>query len=68
MEHYADRWGKGLTAMLSANRSAGVAPEVNLRKCVTRMPPRLPTLALKPKGDVVRSPKQGYQWPCKKFV
>ena len=24
------------------------------------------TLALKPKGDVIRSPKQGYQWPHKK--
>ena len=25
-----------------------------------------PTLALKPRGDVTRSPKQGYQWPHKK--
>ena len=24
-----------------------------------------PTLALKPRGDVTRSPKQGYQWPHK---
>ena len=24
-----------------------------------------PTLALKPRGDVTRSPKQGYQWPQK---
>ena len=23
------------------------------------------TLALKPKADVIRSPKQGYQWPHK---
>ena len=22
-----------------------------------------PTLALKPRGDITRSPKQGYQWP-----
>ena len=22
-----------------------------------------PTLALKPRGDVTRNPKQGYQWP-----
>ena len=22
-----------------------------------------PTLALKPRGDVTRDPKQGYQWP-----
>ena len=27
---------------------------------------RLPTLALKPKEDITRSPKQGYQWPHKK--
>ena len=27
---------------------------------------RLPTLALKPRGDVTRSPKQGYQWPQKR--
>ena len=25
-----------------------------------------PTLALKPRGDVTRSPKQGYQWPHRK--
>ena len=24
-----------------------------------------PTLALKPRGDVTRNPKQGYQWPSK---
>ena len=24
-----------------------------------------PTLALKPRGDIIRSPKQGYQWPHK---
>ena len=29
----------GLAAMLAANRSAGVTPEVNLREYVTRMPP-----------------------------
>ena len=27
---------------------------------------RVPTLALKPRGDVTRCPKQGYQWPHKK--
>ena len=27
---------------------------------------RLPTLALKPRGDITRSPKQGNQWPHKK--
>ena len=26
---------------------------------------RLPTLALKPRGDITRSPKQEYQWPQK---
>ena len=38
---------------------------------VTRTPPRIsnktePTLALQPRGDVTRSPKQGYQCSCKK--
>ena len=38
---------------------------------VTRMPllslnKAEPTLALKPRGDVTRSLKQGYQWPHKK--
>ena len=27
---------------------------------------RLPTLALKPSGDVTRPPKQEYYWPDKK--
>ena len=27
---------------------------------------RQPTLALKPRGDVTRNPKQGYQWPQKR--
>ena len=27
---------------------------------------RLPTLSLKPRGDVIRSLKQGYQWPTKR--
>ena len=27
-----------------------------------------PTLALKPRGDVTRNPKQGYQWPQKGHV
>ena len=27
---------------------------------------RLPTLALKPRGDAIKSPNQGYQWPHKK--
>ena len=38
---------------------------------ITHMPPLSlnkaePTLALKPRGEVTRSPKQGYQWPHKK--
>ena len=53
----------GPAAMLVTKRSAGVAPEVNLREHITHMP--VPsankTLALKPRGDITRSPKQGYQ-------
>ena len=38
---------------------------------ITRTPPPRankaePTLALKSRGDITRSPKQGYQWPHKK--
>ena len=40
-----------------AKRSASVAKIVNKAE---------PTLALKPRGDVTRNPKQGYQWPQKR--
>ena len=44
-----------------------VAPEVDLRKCTLHSLPQCElgrtTLALKPRGDVTRNPKQGYQWP-----
>ena len=48
----------------------GVAPEVNLRERISCTSPQSsnkaePTLALKPRGDVTRSLKQGYQWPHK---
>ena len=33
--------------------------------CLCQVRIRLPTLALKPRGDVTRSPKQGYQWSHK---
>ena len=47
---------------------AGVTPEVNLsnsmqaRECISEKS----TLALKPRSDITRSPKQGYQWPHKR--
>ena len=61
----------GLATMLAAKRSAGVAPEVNLRECVTCMPlpsanKAEPTLALKPREDVTRSPKTGVSVAPKK--
>ena len=56
----------GSAAMLATKRLAGVAPEVNLRECITCMPLSCANKALKPKGDVTRSPKQGYQWPQKR--
>ena len=61
-------WGRRLAAMLALYTGRGVAPEVNLREHISRTPPHSlnkaePTLALKPRGDVTRSPKQGYQWP-----
>ena len=63
-------WGKRPAAMLAIYTGRGVAPEVNLRECISRMPPQSSnkaedTLALKPRGDITRSPKQGYQWPQK---
>ena len=45
-----------LAAMLATKRSAGVTPEVNIRECVTHFHQtliRLPTLALKLRGDII---------------
>ena len=53
--------------MLAIKRLAGVTPEVNLEEHLLCMPlPILNNLTLKPRGDVTRSKKQGYQWPHKK--
>ena len=59
-----------LMALLALYIGKCVAPEVNLRECISCMPLQSsnkaePSLALKPRGDVTRSPKQGYQWPNK---
>ena len=60
----------GLATILATKRSAGVTPEVNLCEpshvCLCQVQIRLLTLALKPRGDITRSPKQWYQWPHKK--
>ena len=63
-------WGKQLAAMLAIYTGRGVAPEVNLREHISHTPPQSsnkaePTLALKSRGDITRSPKQGYQWSHK---
>ena len=60
----------GAAAMLVTKRSAGVAPDVNLREraiCTHALSANKaePILALKPRRDITRSPKQGYQWPHK---
>ena len=49
----------GLAAILTNKRLTGVAPEVNLWQVQIR----LPTLALKPRGDVTIGPKHRHQWP-----
>ena len=54
-------WGKQLAAMLAIYTGRSVTPEVNLRQHITHTPPQSsnkaePTLALKPRGDVTRSP------------
>ena len=64
-------WGRRLAAILALYTGKGVTPEVNLRKHISCTPPQSsnkaePTVALKPRGDVTISPKQGYQWPHKK--
>ena len=61
-------WGKRLAAMLAIYTGKGVAPELNLRERIYHIQLhqvriRLTSLALKPIGDVTKSPKQGYQWP-----
>ena len=53
--------------MLAAKRLASVVPEVDLGECTLHSPLQKankaePTLALKPRGDVTRNPKQGCQW------
>ena len=63
--------GNSNTTVLSVHQeSAGVTPEVNLRQCVTHMPPwstnKAAHSSFKPTEDITRSPKQGYQWPHKK--
>ena len=47
-------WGKRPAAMLAIYTGRGVAPEVNLKECISRMPPQSsnkaePSLALKPR-------------------
>ena len=51
--------------------AADIAPEVNLQEHETYTPlpsanKAEPNLALKHRGDITRSPKQGYMWPHKK--
>ena len=54
-----------LVAMLASKMSAGVAPEVNLRKA-TMQTSKESIMASKPRADDTRSPKQGHQWPHEK--
>ena len=55
----------GSAAMLATKTFAGVAPEVNLGEHLTHTPlpcvNKLPTLALKHRAYVIRSPKYVYQ-------
>ena len=63
----ASMWVKVAQLPCWHRRSAGVAPEVNLRNSTqARKYASESTLALKPRADITRSPKQGYQWPHKK--
>ena len=54
--------------LLTSTQSAGVAPEGNLRNRIQarKRASENSTLALKPRSDIPRSPKQWYQWPHEK--
>ena len=57
--------------MLAIKRLESVAPKVDLGEYTLHSPLQKmnkaePTLPLKPRGDVTRNPKQGYQWPPKR--
>ena len=60
--------------MLAAKRSSCVAPEMDLRECTLNLPLQKkvnkaePTMALKPRGDITRNPKQLCQWPHKRTM
>ena len=61
---------KGLVAMQTVKGSAGVAAEVNLRNLLhtgheTCMQGIHPGFETQSRQDIMRSPKQGYQWPHK---
>ena len=58
---YVDQ--KGSAAMLTVKRAADMAPEVNLRNLLYMGEGS--TLAFELKEDIIRSSKQGYQWPKK---
>ena len=49
--------------MLTVKGLACVAPEVMYITFASAMRIGQPTLALKPKGNVTRNPKQGDEWP-----
>ena len=55
LKKYVDQ--KGSAVMLAIKRSAGDTLEVNLRNHTSERS----TTALKPRADITRSPKQGYQ-------
>ena len=60
---------KGSAAILDVTRSAGVALEVDLRKHCTQVVKytrKRSTLALTLRTEVIKSLKEGYQWPHKK--
>ena len=54
---------KGSAAMLATKKSVGVTPEMNLRKPlhaqVIKHANKGPTLTLKPRADINKSPKTG---------
>ena len=63
-------WAKQLAAMLDIYTSRGVTPEVNIRECISCMPPQSLNKAAHSGFETQRrhhqKSKTGHKWPHKK--
>ena len=57
-----EKWPTAMLAIKEVSQQRWISKNVDLHHiCLSQVQIRLPTLALKPRGDVTRSPKQRYQ-------